>query len=212
VEVGSFAVQSSKVGNGEFLEFVEAGGYERQDFWEPEAWRYLRVESLTGPPLWEKRHGEWHYRGLFENMPLPLEWPAYVSHIEAEAYARWRGWRLLTESEWHRVTNTAERPDSKQDNFDFASWNPSPVSSGREPSQLTGNGWEWTSTVFSGFAGFVPFPHYSGYSADFFDGRHYVLKGASPVTPIGLVRPSFRNWFQDQYRYAYTGFRCAQDA
>ena len=64
---------------------------------------------------------------------------------------------------------------------------------------------------FAGFPGFAPFPHYAGYSADFFDGRHFVLKGASPVTPAPLVRPSFRNWFQDQYRYAYTSFRCARD-
>jgi formylglycine-generating enzyme required for sulfatase activity len=75
---------------------------------------------------------------------------------------------------------------------------------------MTGNGWEWTSTPFSGFPGFQPFAHYPGYSADFFDGRHFVLKGASPVTPTALTRRSFRNWFQDRYRYAYTAFRCAR--
>ena len=77
--------------------------------------------------------------------------------------------------------------------------------------QLAGNGWEWTSVPFEGFPGFKPFPHYPGYSADFFDGLHFVLKGASPVTPAALVRTSFRNWFQDHYRYAYTAFRCARD-
>jgi formylglycine-generating enzyme required for sulfatase activity len=74
---------------------------------------------------------------------------------------------------------------------------------------LVGNGWEWTSTVFAGFPGFEPMPSYSVYSADFFDDAHYVLKGASPVTPRELVRRSFRNWFRPNYPYVYATFRCA---
>ena len=73
-------------------------------------------------------------------------------------------------------------------------------------SQLTGNGWEWTSSVFEPFPGFEPFPFYRGYSADFFDGRHFVLKGASPRTAKRLARQSFRNWFRPRYPYVYAGF------
>ena len=110
------------------------------------------------------------------------------------------------------VQRLVRAPQAEHDNFDFFAWNPTPVSGQNgDLGQLVGNGWEWTSSPFGGFPGFKPFLHYSGYSADFFDGVHFVLKGASPVTPAVLVRRSFRNWFQGQYRYAYTAFRCARD-
>jgi formylglycine-generating enzyme required for sulfatase activity len=73
--------------------------------------------------------------------------------------------------------------------------------------ELVGNGWEWTSTVFAPFPGFRPHPHYPGYSAPFFDGRHYVLKGASPATAACFLRRSFRNWFQPHYPHLYAAFR-----
>jgi gamma-glutamyl hercynylcysteine S-oxide synthase len=78
--------------------------------------------------------------------------------------------------------------------------------------QLFGNGWEWTSTVFGPFPGFEQFPFYPGYSADFFDGKHYVMKGGSPRTASCLLRPSFRNWFRADYPYAYAGFRVVENA
>jgi len=78
------------------------------------------------------------------------------------------------------------------------------------PSQLVGNGWEWTSTVFAPFPGFTPFPFYQNYSEPFFDGRHYVLKGASPRTAARLARPSFRNWFRPAYPYIYATFRLVE--
>ena len=75
------------------------------------------------------------------------------------------------------------------------------------PRQLSGNGWEWTSPPFAPFPGFEPFPFYANYSAPFFDGEHYVLKGASPRTAACLLRPSFRNWFRPAYPYVYAAFR-----
>ena len=74
-----------------------------------------------------------------------------------------------------------------------------------------GNGWEWTSTLFAPFQGFDPFPFYSGYSANFFDGKHYVMKGASPRTAACMLRRSFRNWFQPHYPFVYTSFRCVSN-
>ena len=71
--------------------------------------------------------------------------------------------------------------------------------------------WEWTSTLFHPFSGFKPFPFYLGYSADFFDGKHYVMRGASPRTAACMLRPSFRNWFQPHYQYVYAGFRCVSE-
>jgi len=77
---------------------------------------------------------------------------------------------------------------------------------------LVGNGWEWTSTVFAPFAGFHAMASYPEYSADFFDGEHVVMKGASPATARELIRPSFRNWFRARYPYVYATFRCAKEA
>jgi formylglycine-generating enzyme required for sulfatase activity len=76
---------------------------------------------------------------------------------------------------------------------------------------MLGNGWEWTATMFHPFTGFERFSFYPGYSADFFDGKHYVIKGGSARTAASMLRRSFRNWFQPQYQYAYTGFRCAAE-
>lgn len=206
-EVPAFELQSRKVTNGDFLEFLVDDGYRRADLWGKDAWGHVKEANIGAPPYWERRDEQWFLRAAFEDLPLPLEWPVFVSHIEAQAYARWRGARLPSEPEWHRACASAEAPNPEQDNFAFTRWNPAPVADG----QLAGNGWEWTSTVFAGFPGFNALPHYPGYSSDFFDDRHFVLKGASPVTPAALVRPGFRNWFQDQYRHAYSAFRCARD-
>ena len=99
-------------------------------------------------------------------------------------------------------------------NFDFNRWDPAPVNAfPREAGAfgvegMLGNGWEWTSTAFAPLPGFEPFPFYRGYSADFFDGKHFVMKGGSPRTAACMLRRSFRNWFQPHYQYVYAGFRC----
>ena len=100
--------------------------------------------------------------------------------------------------------------------FDFASWDPQPA--GSHPAgasawgveDLVGNGWEWTSTPFAPFPGFRAMASYPEYSADFFDGQHFVMKGASPVTARELLRPTFRNWFRARYPYVYATFRCVK--
>jgi formylglycine-generating enzyme required for sulfatase activity len=165
---------------------------------------------------------------MFEDVDLPPAWPVYVSHAEAAAYARWQGARLPTEAEYHRAAFGepsgreraqpwgAEPPDATRGLFDFVSW--SPVAVGRYPAgqsawgvhDLAGNGWEWTSTVFAPFPGFTPMASYPEYSADFFDGQHLVMKGASPATAAALVRRSFRNWFRPTYPYVYATFRCVR--
>ena len=148
---------------------------------------------------------------MFDSEPLPAHRPVYASHAEASAYARWKGRRLITEAEWHRAAEGAT-----PGYIDFAGFDP--IDAGSLPAtagvhgvqDLIGNGWEWTSTVFAPFAGFTPMRSYPEYSADFFDGRHYVMKGASPATARELVRPSFRNWFRGTYPYVYAKFRTAR--
>jgi gamma-glutamyl hercynylcysteine S-oxide synthase len=210
VDVPPFAMDRYKVTNGDYLRFVEAGG--------------------EAPPFWMRADGGWRYRSMFGDLPLPLDWPVYATHEQADAYARFRGKRLPTEAEWHRAAVGSPRggerrypwgdaaPSPVHGNFDFYRWDPLPVAgtpggdSGFGVSQLMGNGWEWTSTVFAPFAGFAPIPSYPGYSADFFDGQHYVLKGASPLTAARLLRSSFRNWFRPNYPYVYAGFRLVESA
>jgi formylglycine-generating enzyme required for sulfatase activity len=102
-------------------------------------------------------------------------------------------------------------------NCNYRRWDPEPVNASPETAsqfgivQTVGNGWEWTSTLFAPFPGFQPRPTYAGYSADFFDNRHYVMKGASPRTAAKLTRPSFRNWFRPEYPYVYATFRLVQN-
>ena len=210
VSVSAFAMSKYKVTNGEYLEFVRAGA--------------------KPPHFWTWREGQWYWRAMSGAVPLPMDWPVYVTHQEASAFAAWTGKRLPTEAEFHRAAygtpnGEEERtypwgddaPDTRRGNFDGTRWDPVPVTatplgdSAFGISQLVGNGWEWTSTVFQPFPGFQPLSFYPGYSAPFFDGDHYVLKGASSRTDAGLLRRSFRNWFRPDYPYVYAGFRCVED-
>ena len=209
VEVPAFTIDKHNVTNGEYLDFMNATG-------------------APPPHFWLRKDGEWFWRGMFDLAPLPLDCPVYAMYDEAEAFAKWRGARVPTEAEYHRAafgTPSGEErlypwgdelPDRTRGNFDFANWDPVPV--GSYPAgasawgvhDLVGNGWEWTSTTFAGFPGFEAMPSYPVYSSDFFDGQHYVLKGASPATGRELVRRSFRNWFRNNYPYLYATFRCAR--
>ena len=227
VRVEAFAIDAHSVTNRDFLEFVESGGYENESVWDSEGWRWRTEEGTRHPLFWELHRGLWFWRGMWDLVPLPMAWPVYVTHAEASAYARWKGARLPTEAEYHRAAFGApsgperrhpwgdEPPDATRGNFDFERWDPVPACSFPRGASawgvhdLVGNGWEWTATVFSGFGGFRPMPSYPQYSADFFDGKHYVLKGASPATAKELVRPSFRNWFRATYPYLYAKFRTA---
>ncbi|MFN2442294.1 MAG: SUMF1/EgtB/PvdO family nonheme iron enzyme [Thermoanaerobaculia bacterium] len=224
-DVPSFEIDATNVTNREFLEFVDAGGYGDPELWSEEAWRWIRAESKDHPHFWVQREGRWLWRGMRGEIDLPPDWPVWVTHAEAEAYARWSGARLPTEAEYHRAAfGTPEgrerrfpwgndQPRREHGNFDLQSWDPLPVGSfpaGRSAwgvDDLVGNGWEWTATPFAPFEGFRPMPSYPQYSADFFDGAHYVMKGASPATPKELVRRSFRNWFRPNYLWVWAAFR-----
>jgi formylglycine-generating enzyme required for sulfatase activity len=165
---------------------------------------------------------------MFGLIPLPLDAPVYVTHAEATAYANRCGKKLPAEVQFHRAAygnvHGPERefpwgsapPSRAHGNFDFHHWNPIPCDatpageSAFGVAQLVGNGWEWTSTVFAPFQGFRSSPNYPGYSAGFFDGAHFVLKGASPRTAACFLRRSFRNWFRPTYPHVYATFRCVE--
>jgi ergothioneine biosynthesis protein EgtB len=228
LHVPAFEIDVHNVTNAAFLEFVNGGGYDDPRWWTATDWSWRSEDGIAHPPFWERHDGRWFWRGQFESIPLPASWPVYVSHAEATAYARWRGCRLMTEPEYHRAAfGTPEGhqrrfpwgdtpPDGTRGLFGFAAWDP--VAVGSYPAgasawgvhDLMGNGWEWTSSVFAPFPGFTAMASYPEYSTDFFDGQHYVLKGASPVTAGELLRRSFRNWFRPNYPYVYATFRCAR--
>jgi ergothioneine biosynthesis protein EgtB len=235
VRVPAFDIDAHSVTNADFLQFMADGGYRRRDLWDAAGWDWREREQVESPAFWIAEspeaareplaRGAWSWRGMFESIPLPAAWPVYASQAEAAAYARWKGRRLPTEAEFHRAafgspSGSGSRhpwgdadPTPDRGNFDFSSWEPVPA--GARPRgasawgvhDLVGNGWEWTGTVFAPFAGFRAMASYPEYSAEFFDGRHVVLKGASPATARELIRPSFRNWFRTNYPYVYAKFR-----
>jgi ergothioneine biosynthesis protein EgtB len=224
--VPAFSIDQYKVTNQQYLEFIHAGGYDAPSLWTADDWSWKIGHNISHPIFWTRVGDGWLYRTMFDEVPLPMDWPVYVSQAEAHAYARWAGKRLPTEAQWHRAAygtaDASERnypwgdadPSAKFGNFDFAGWNPTPVNAFPEGksafgvTDVMGNGWEWTSTKFGPFPGFEPFPFYRGYSADFFDGQHFVIKGGSARTAACMLRRSFRNWFQPHYQYVYAGFRC----
>jgi ergothioneine biosynthesis protein EgtB len=227
-DVPSFAIARQDVTNEQFLEFVNQGGYGDERWWTPADWQWAQREAVRHPLFWEREQQHWMWRGMFDRVRLPPSWPVYVSHAEAAAYARWSGARLPTEAEYQRAafgSPDRERlhpwgddpPAEAHGVFDFSSWDPEPA--GTHPlgasawgiDDLVGNGWEWTSTTFAPFPGFRAMASYPEYSADFFDGEHFVMKGASPVTARELLRPTFRNWFRAHYPYVYATFRCAKN-
>jgi formylglycine-generating enzyme required for sulfatase activity len=203
-----FSLSKYKVTNDQYLRFVEDGG--------------------PIPHYWIQRNGSWRYRGFHGELPLPASFPVLVSYAQAESYARWLGKALPTEEQFHRAAfgsqGGSERlypwgsdiPRPEYGNFDFSYSDLLPVTanpagdSAFGVAQMVGNGWEWTSTPFAPFPGFIPQPLYPRYSADFFDGEHRIVKGASCVTTHQLLRRSFRNWFRESYRYAYTTFRVVE--
>jgi len=209
-KVPAFAIDAHSVTNGDYLEFVEQGA--------------------KPAPFWVRGADGWMLRTLFEEIPVPRSWPVYVTHAQARAYAAWTGGRLPTEAEFHRAAygtpDGDERPqpwgdaplDHTRGTFDFERWDPTPA--GSHPAgasawgvhDLVGNGWEWTATAFGPLPGFTPMATYPQYSADFFDGEHFVVKGASPVTARQLIRRSFRNWYRGDYPYVYAKFRCVRRA
>jgi len=206
VAVAAFEADVHKVTNARYLEFVERGGGEPS-------------------PFWVRGSGGWAWRGFDALVTLPLDHPVYVTWEQALAFARWAGGELPTEAQFHRYAygtpDGRERlhpwgdapPSSAFGNLDFGARDT--VGVGATPAgdsafgvaQAVGNGWEWTSTPFAPFPGFAPDPAYRDYSAAFFDGRHYVLKGAACATDATFARRSFRNWFRPRYPHAYTTFR-----
>lgn len=210
--VPAFRIQSHPVRNRDWVDFIKANHLDEKWF----------------PASWKRQWGDLCVRTVFGLVPFELAagWPVQVSAAQARDYCVWRGGDLPT---WGQLVRAAYgddvrrgRPwgetiqDKDAGSFGFTRWFPSPV--GRHPSsasiygveELVGNGWEWTNTSFGPLEGFSPYvKSYPGYSADFFDGHHNVVFGASWATDPVFLRRSFRNWYRGDYPYAFTKFRVA---
>ena len=182
ITVAAFRMSKYKVTNGEYLRFVEEAGGTPSHFWRSQGNTRL-------------------YRGMFGEITLPLDHPVWVTWNQAAAYAAWRGLELPTEAQFQSAA-----AGERHENGNFQHWDSMPVTE-----SMVGNGWEWTLDIFAPFEGFAAHPAYAGYSTDFFDGRHYVLKGASPRTASLLIRPGFRNWFRPEYPHMYAGFHVVEN-
>jgi gamma-glutamyl hercynylcysteine S-oxide synthase len=237
VGVPSFSIDVFPVTNAEYLKFVRAGGYEDARYWKPADWEWRRRERIEHPHFWLMQSSslatdpdtQWKYRAMYGAIPLPPAWPVYVSYAEASAFANWAGKKLPTEAQWHRAAYGSpegveraypwgdEAPSATRGNFHHRRWDAAAVNAHPAGASafgvldLLGNGWEWTSTVFGPLPGFEAYPFYPGYSADFFDGHHFVMKGGSARTDACMLRRPFRNWFQPHYPHVYATFRCVEE-
>lgn len=237
VEIKPFRIDRYAVTQGQFLEFVEAGGYHNPDFWTEEGWGWRRQAEAEHPVYWKKEaNGRWLRRHFDRWIPLEAEHPViHVNWYEASAYCRWAGRRLPSEAEWELAaclqpgTDPASSSEAKalypwgnqppaagQLNTDWLWLNTIPVTAlARGDSrtglrQLLGNVWEWTDSVFGPYPGFTPDP-YKEYSEPWFYTRR-VLRGGSWATRSRMLRNSLRNYFTPERRDVFAGFRtCALD-
>lgn len=184
----AYQLASRLVTNGEFLAFIEAGGYSEPSLWLAEGWDWVRAENLTSPLYWhEDGKGRWHQftlRGMEElNHQAPL---LHISYHEAFAYAQWADARLPTEAEWE---NAASHPAMKQ---------------------LFGTAWQWTSSSYAPYPGYKPAKGAVGEYNGKFMVNQYVLRGSSLATPPGHERVSYRNFFPTTARWQFSGLRLAK--
>ena len=230
VDLPDFLIDRTPVTNGAFAEFVESGGYERQEFWEPAGWEYIKREGITAPKHWYQPDscGWWTERFGHEELLNPDAPVMHVSWYEADAYARWAGKRLPTEAEWEKAASWDpktgmkrlypwgdEAPTPAHANLDQLAFATAEVGAYPEGASaygvlgMIGDVWEWTATDFCAYPSFEAFP-YKEYSEVFFGSEYKVLRGGSWATRPGAIRNTFRNWDFPVRRQLFCGFRCAR--
>lgn len=217
VEVQPFLASQYLITNGEFLEFVQAGGYNNSNYWNAESWAWKQLYNVEYPKFWIVQENNYRYRATFDEIDLPLDWPVEVNHYEAMAYCQWKGknTRLMTEAEWNQALKISEDSRlSNNYNLNLQFISPTPVGMFSENNQsaisdLRGNVWEWLSSRFYPLPGFQTHDLYPDQSAPFFDNKHFMMLGGSWATNGTMALPCYRNWFRPFF-YQHVGFRIAE--
>lgn len=205
VTLAAFCIDSSPVTNAEWLEFIEDGGYLQSRWWSRQGWAWRQRAGVQSPSSWRQSDGQWILEAFGGDVPLPLSLPVEgVSAHEADAYAHYCGARLPTEAQWECAARLFD------DGKGHLGLRVGAARACGEGFDFLGNVWEWTSTTFAPYPGFVPYP-YEGYSVPWFDGRHRVMRGGSWATATELARPTFRNWYEPHWRRMFAGLRLVRE-
>lgn len=229
--LSGYEIDSTPVTNGDYLHFMNDGGYTDASFWSGDGWKWLRGGEINSPAYWEGSAAEgWRVRTMDHTREVPLGHPVcHVSYYEADAFARWAGKRLPNEAEWEVAAtwdsasggarlypwgDEAAGPDLA--NIDQLTFGTAPLGAYQKNASpagcygMIGDVWEWTSSEFSPYPGYTTFP-YKEYSELFFGGEYKVLRGGSWATRSNTARTTFRNWDYPIRRQIFAGFRCARD-
>jgi ergothioneine biosynthesis protein EgtB len=204
------ALADRLVTNAEWIAFIEDGGYSTAALWLSDGWAWVRENSIEAPLYWRRGEAGWSRFGLGGESPVnPAEPVCHVSYYEADAFARWAGARLPTETEWESAAAALDPASGNQ--FDRAGpVRPRPAE-GKGLRQMFGDVWEWTGSAYLPYPGFRPAEGGVGeYNGKFMSGQ-FVLKGASCATRRGHSRASYRNFFYPHQRWQYGGLRLAKD-
>jgi ergothioneine biosynthesis protein EgtB len=210
VVLAPYRIASRLITCGEYLAFMEDGGYQRPEFWLSDGWALVQAQGWDAPLYWSNEDGQWQVFTLNGVQPLERDEPlVHVSFYEAAAYAAWAGKRLPTESEWEAAA--ADVPVAG--NFlDPQRPHPKPAGADGKLAQFYGDAWEWTRSSYDPYPGFKPLPGaVAEYNGKFMCGQ-MVLRGGSSATPAGHVRPTYRNFFPPSARWQFSGIRLAEDA
>ncbi len=210
--VEPFQIASRLVTNREYLEFIEAGGYQRPEFWLSAGWMAVKEGGWTAPLYWQQREGNWFLFTLSGLRPVDGAEPVcHVSFYEADAYARWAGARLPTEAEWEIAAGEVPLAG----NFvEQGALHPAPVAPGASeplPAQMFGDVWEWTRSAYAPYPGYAPVRGALGEYNGKFMCNQMVLRGGSSATAQSHIRRTYRNFFAPEKRWQFNGIRLARD-